>query len=286
MTSTRRTFVRRVATGGLAVATLGTAGVQGVRFVTGGEERSTTDEAKALVAGSLLALASDVPGASVEAHGSLTVRNLVVDGARDPDVLALADPTLFEGLATNVTLFATNALVLAYNPDSAYADALDSDWARTLERDDVRLGRTDPKADPLGYRTVLALQLAEEAGLAAPTLLDDSHVFPETALVRALEAGKLDAAFVYTNMAVEHDLPFVDLPSAIDFSDPTEADRYATASLALPNRTVHGAPIRYGVTAMTDAGSAWVESLTTDTTRLRDHGFTVPGAYPVDQPVE
>jgi molybdate/tungstate transport system substrate-binding protein len=289
MTPTRRQFLRRVAAGGLTVATVGTVGVQGVRYVTddaADAPAARSGDVQALVAGSLLGLADDVPGTRVEAHGSLTIRNLVVDGARDPDVLALADPTLFEGLTDEVTLFATNALVLAYDPASTYADAVRTDWARTLARADVQVGRTDPKADPLGYRTVLALQLAENQGLVTSSRLDDALVFPETALMRTLEAGKLDAAFVYENMAREHDLPFVDLPSSIDFSNPTQTDTYATVSLDLPDRTVRGAPIRYGVTALTDAGTAWTDALASDAERLRDHGFTVPASYPVGRSVE
>jgi molybdate/tungstate transport system substrate-binding protein len=285
VTPNRRQFVRRLAAGGLATATAGTVGVQGFRYATG-DSRDAPDDVRALVAGSLLVLADSVPGATVEAHGSLTARNLVVDGARDPDVLALADPVLFDGLTGEVTLFATNALVLAYDPASPHAEAIETDWANTLARDDVRLGRTDPKADPLGYRAVLSLRLAEERGLASTSLLEDSFVFPETALMRTLEAGKLDAAFVYENMAVEHDLPFVGLPPAIDFSDPARADTYATVSLDLPDRTVRGAPIRYGVTALTEAGKAWTGALASDVGRLRDHGFTVPETYPVERPVE
>ncbi|SEO22678.1 molybdate/tungstate transport system substrate-binding protein [Halogranum amylolyticum] len=286
MMSNRRRFLRRVAAGGLTVGTLGTVGLQGVEYVTGGPRESQTTPARALVAGSLLVLADDVAGADVEAHGSLTARNLVVDGARDPDVLALADPDLFSGITAETTLFATNALVLAYDPESRYADAIADDWATGLAREGVRVGQTDPKADPLGYRTVLAMRLADDRGLAAAELLDDSLVFPETALMRTLEAGKIDAAFVYENMAVEHDLPFVDLPPAIDFSDPARVDTYATVSLDLPDRTVRGAPIRYGVTALTDAGAAWADSLATDRDRLRDHGFTVPDDYPLVQSIE
>jgi molybdate/tungstate transport system substrate-binding protein len=286
VTQNRRQFLRRLAAGGLTAATVGTVGVQGVKYVVDDGGAATPPEPTALVAGSLLVLADSVAGARIEAHGSLTVRNLVVDGARDPDVLALADPVLFEGLTDELTLFATNALVLAYNPESPHAAALDTDWSSALTRDDVRVGRTDPKADPLGYRTVLASQLAERQGLASSAILDDSFVFPETALMRTLEAGKLDAAFVYENMAVEHDLPFVDLPSTIDFSDPAEADRYEAVSLDLPNRTVHGAPIRYGIASLTDSGTAWADELASDTARLREHGFTVPDAYPLDRPVE
>lgn len=279
MTRTRRQILR-VAGGGLGLTAVGAVGFRATRGDAAGDTGDADSrDVDALVAGSLLVLADSVPGATVEAHGSLTVRNLVVDGARDPDVLALADPTLFEGIADEVTLFATNALVIAYNPDSAAADAIAADWREGLARDDVRVGRTDPKADPLGYRTVFALDLADR-----PDLLEHSSIFPETALMQTLATGKLDAAFVYRNMAVEHDLPFVELPPELDFSDPALADEYAQASLDLPGRTVRGAPIRYGATALTDAGESWLDALVSDTERLREHGFAVPESYPTLAP--
>lgn len=280
MSSSRREFLRRATGSAFGVGAAATVGVQGARFLGGTPGQQPDSDPQALVAGSLLVVANRVSGATVEAHGSLTARNLVVDGARDPDVLALADPLLFEGLTDTATLFATNALVLAYHPDSAHADAIEAEWTGALARDDLRLGRTDPKADPLGYRTVLAMKLATDRRSVAPGLLDDSFVFPETALVRTLESGKLDAAFVYRNMAVEHDLPFVDLPASIDFSDPARADTYASVSLDLPNGLVRGAPIRYGATALTEAGEPWFESLVSDADLLREHGFTVPDEYP------
>jgi molybdate/tungstate transport system substrate-binding protein len=237
-------------------------------------------EATALVAGSLLPVASAVSGGSVEAHGSLAARRLVVSDARDPDALALADPVLFSGLVGRATLFATNALVLAYDPESPHAGAIEADWTSALDDPDLALGRTDPETDPLGYRTVLALKLAERLGIADRTLLDGSEMFPETALMRNLEGGAVDAAFAYRNMAVEHDLPRVDLPERIDFSEPALAETYASVALDLERRTVRGAPIRYAVASLSDAGGAWCEALATGTERLRDGGFGVPEGFP------
>lgn len=241
-----------------------------------------TDEetANVLVAGSLAGVAADTPGASIEAHGSLAARRLLLNGGRDPDAVALADPTLFAGLADEVTLFATNALVVAYNPDSEFAAAIEDDWATALARGDLRLGRTDPSDDPLGYRTVMAMRLAGRRGLADPAVLDGSQVLPETALVQNVELGKLDAAFAYRSMAREHDLPAVSLPASIDFSDPGYADEYASVSLALPETTVRGAPIRYGVAALTETGREWTQRLATGTERLAAHGFSTPADYP------
>lgn len=226
----------------------------------------------ALVAGSLQSVASRVPGANVEAHGSVACRRYVLDGLRDPDALALADSVLFEAIHDRPWLFATNALVVAANPDADLPD----DWQAVLAGD-YDVGMTDPDQDPLGYRTVLALRLSE---FDADEVLASVSAFPETSLLRTLEAGGLDAAFCYRNMAVDHDLPSYDLPAAVDFSDPSRADHYATVSYDLGDRTVQGAPIRYGAAALTDAGTDWVQSLVADERRLRDAGFSVPDQFP------
>lgn len=238
-----------------------------------------------MVAGSLAALAADTPGASVEAHGSLSVRRLILNDGRDPDAVALADPALFDDIAERVRLFATNALVVTYNPDSAYADAIERDWTTALDEDGCRVGRTDPEDDPLGYRTVLALRLAERRGVASTDLLDETQILRETGLLQNVEVGKLDAAFAYRSMAAEHDLPAVDLPASIDFSDPTRADEYASVSMDLPSGTIRGGPIRYGVAALTPEGDDWAASLASDRARLRSHGFSVPSNYPVGRDV-
>ncbi|WP_267639661.1 extracellular solute-binding protein [Haloarchaeobius amylolyticus] len=259
-----------------ALAATGTAGLLGSTVY--GQLSASKDAPTALVAGSLLTVASNTEGASIEAHGSATVAQLVRDDLRDPDAVALADPALFRGITDEFTLFATNALVLTYDPQSARAGQIRQHWREAVRDPDVAVGRTDPKLDPLGYRTVMALRLAD--GIDAENVLDESRIFAETGLLNALEAGGIDAAFTYRNMAVERDLPYVDLPASIDFSDPTHAETYATVSYDLPEQTVQGAPIRYGVTALTPAGEPWVETLVAEDRRLEMAGFTIPRSYP------
>lgn len=273
MDLTRRNLL--VGLGGTAVAGgLGAA-------VYGGVTSDANETPSALVAGSLLGVASQVPDATVEAHGSVAVRQFIRNGLRDPDAVALADPRLFEGIAERVTAFATNALVLAYNADSEHADGIRDDWSSAVQRPAVAVGRTDPAVDPLGYRTVMALELAAREGLLdADRTLDNARILPETDLANVLERGGLDAAFVYRNMAVERDLPAVSLPDRIDFSSPAAADSYARASYDLGDRTVRGQPIRYAATALTDAGQPWVDQLTGGHERLRTAGFGVPESYP------
>lgn len=237
--------------------------------------RSSATTATVLVAGSLQQVTTQVGNASVEAHGSVACRRLLEDGLRDPDAVALADPRLFAGLTERVTCFATNALVLAVS--DSIADAYD-DWQAVLADPDLSLGRTDPKQDPLGYRTVMALELASD--IDAEEVLARTSILPETGLLRTLEAGGLDAAFAYRNMAVEHDLSHLELPDSIDFSDPALADQYGTASLELDEQTVVGAPIRYAANARTERGEKWVEELVENHETLRNSGFGVPEEYP------
>lgn len=274
MARSRRTLLRGL--GG--VAGIGGIGALVYGATSAGDESSTPE---ALVAGSLLRLANRIPDATVEAHGSVAVQRLIHNGMRDPDAVALADPRLFEGISERATLFATNALVIAYAPGSEHATAIEEDWRTAIERDGIRLGRTDPTQDPLGYRTVMALRLAESASDVEPRrVLGNARIFRETDMLNLVEGGKVDAAFAYRNMAVQRDLPYVPLPDEIDFSSPDHADAYSRVSYDLGERTVQGAPIRYAATALTAAGREWIERLVTGEQLLENTGFVVPAGYP------
>lgn len=228
----------------------------------------------------------------VEAHGSVTVARLVAEGKRDPDLVSLADPVLFNGLLQpdGYVSFATNALVLAYRPETATGQRLASagpdNWYVPLLDDDVRLGRTDPDLDPLGYRTLFALELAEEyhgvSGLSDRVLARD-QIYPETSLISQFEVGAIDAAFAYRSMATARDYAFVELPPEINLSDPAYADdRYARVAHRLPNgNTVRGGPIRY-VSAIRHARPEVVTVFRRQCQRslLTAFGFTVPKDYP------
>lgn len=275
MDVSRRSLVRA----GGAAAVLGAGGAFAYGQVLGSADAT---EPTALVAGSLLSVCRAIPGASVEAHGSAAVRRLVVGGLREPDAVALADPRLFDGISDRATLFATNALVVAYDPESAHADDLRDDWRSAIVAEDVTIGRTDPSRDPLGYRTVMALELAERRyDVDAGRVLDASTVFQETDVLNVVEQGGVDAAFTYRSMAAERDLPAVSLSDAIDFSNPDYAEEYATVSYELDRTTLRGTPIRYAAAATTERGDGWVEDLVTARDRLEAGGFVVPREYPV-----
>ncbi len=113
--------------------------------------------------------------------------------------------------------FAEAPLVLGYNPHSDYAAALrGKPWYEAIAEPGIRVGRTDPKLDPKGEKTVAAIEEAA-AKLHLPgleSMLAGFPVYPEEALVGRLQAGQLDAGFFYENEAVEAGIPVVPIKPA------------------------------------------------------------------------
>jgi len=151
----------------------------------------------------------------------------------------------------------------------------------------VPAGADRPRPRPLGYRTLLALALASEY-YDDPDLplrvVSRKQVYLETQLLAQFETGGLDAAFVYRNMAVERDYPYVELPPELNLGAPSMADRYATATVTLDDGTTFtGGPIAYGATLRTDrpAAQSVFETLVASTDDyLTDHGFVLRDAHP------
>ena len=293
MSARERTVTRRAVLGGAGTVLAG--GLSGCAGVIGQVGR-TPPMVSILAAGSLAHLLEtrlrDAVSAhlQIEAHGSATVARMVAAGQRDPDLVALADTALFDHLLPTpfYATIATNALVLAYNPQTPggtrVADATDP-FTPFRTDDPPTLGRTDPDLDPLGYRTLFALGLAAESASddsLTEEVLAGSQVYPETELVARFETGAVDAAVVYRTMAAERGYPFHGLPAAIDLSDPGHADQYATRSYELPDGTaVHGDVIRYGLTLRRQAPAPTeVFETLAGGDLLAAGGFGIPRTYP------
>ncbi|MBX9928173.1 MAG: extracellular solute-binding protein [Gemmatimonadaceae bacterium] len=207
-----------------------------------------------------------------EHAGSLESVRKLTDLGKTPDVLALADASLFPRLLIPAhtswyTLFAENRLVIAYTDRSKFAGEADSiSWPTVLMRRGVETGRSDPDADPNGYRALLALQLTERAraerGLARRLLaaMPERNVRPKEAdLVALLQAGELDYIWSYESMARAAGLRFVRLSDRVDLGTLAESTFYATASTRVRGAagsaplTIRGEPIVYGLTIPTRA---------------------------------
>ena len=207
-----------------------------------------------------------------EGRGSVALANIIKDKLRAPDVFISADPRVNDLLtgpenANLVRWYAgifRNEMVVAYNPKSRFAAELED--AKTgklpvyevLQRKGFRLGRTDPKLDPKGYRTLFLFDLAEryyrEANLAQKILGgpdNPTQIFPEEQLLVRLETGQLDAGIFYRNEAAERRLPYVTFPRELNLSDPALDPQYATATYVDPRgRTYRGSAIVYTVTIL------------------------------------
>ncbi|TKX78398.1 sulfate transporter [Halorubrum sp. SD626R] len=289
--SSRREFLVTAGTGLIA----GSAGCTGGRDRDGG--RSAT--VAILAAGSLqnaiangLKPAVDVP-VEVEAHGSATVARMIAEGQRDPDIVSVADVALFERPLSPpwYSVFASNSIVVAYNPDTVggerVAEAGTERWYEPMAEGSVRIGRTDPDQDPLGYRTLFALELAsryyDDASDLGAQILRRDQTYPETSLISQFETGSIDAAFAYRSMAVERGYEYVELPAQIDLSDPRYAEEwYSKPSYTLPSgQEVRGGLISYGSTVrhVSDAAVAVFDAHTTGT-YLEDHGFLLREQFP------
>ncbi|RRJ33583.1 extracellular solute-binding protein [Halocatena pleomorpha] len=227
----------------------------------------------------------------IETHGSARIARMVADDIRHPDIVVVADTALFNAPLDPswYSVFTSNAVVIAYNTSTEGGKRVgraENAWYELVAEDDVDLGRTDPKADPLGYRTLFVLELAaryyDVEDLTA-TILADEQIYPESSLISQFETGAIDAAIAYRNMAVERGYDYIDLPDPIDLSAPEYAeDWYSTVSYTLPDRTaVQGGTISYGATARTMADDVLsvFNRLVRDAS-LRQHGFILHESFP------
>lgn len=217
----------------------------------------------------------------IEAHGSIQAIRQVSEVHMVQDVVFSADDALIPMLmyqhkvpetgkpyATWYIRFATNHLGLAYTPKSKYADQINSDnWFKFLARSDVKVGMADPRFDAVGYRALMALQLAK-AAYGKPTILEDvilgqfktpitmqiengraiihvpeiletkpgSNIVLRGASMQEialLESGDVDYAFEYESVIAQHKLGGVALPAAVNLGAVSFAGQYGQVQVRL-----------------------------------------------------
>jgi molybdate/tungstate transport system substrate-binding protein len=192
------------------------------------------------------------------------------------------------------TPFATNSMVIVYTNQSRYAGEINrTNWYEILSRPDVRVGFANPMLDASGYRALMVTLLAEEysGNRAILATIVGNHFDPPLVpsrtgnlttvtlpeimrpsdnklairdgsiyLISLLEAGGVDYAFEYRNVAEALNLSWVDLPPAIDLSSPDYAGDYARVRVILGfqrfstvGRERTGEPIVYAITIPNNA---------------------------------
>ncbi|MGH6778311.1 MAG: extracellular solute-binding protein, partial [Bradyrhizobium sp.] len=165
------------------------------------------------------------------AGGSNGLANQIKGKLRQGDVFVSASPKVNDRLTgsangdwvTWTITFAQSPLVIGYNASSRFAADLKSKpWYQVLQEPGIRIGRTDPKLDPKGKRTVRLMKQAEafykSPGLSKKIIgapENPAQVLPEETLVGRLQSGQLDVGFFYSTETADAKIPTLRLPAKI-----------------------------------------------------------------------
>ena len=222
-----------------------------------------------------------------EASGSVKAVRKVTDLGMKADIVAVADYTLlstfmYPQYTDFYIAFARNEFVLCYTDKSKYGDEINSiNWYEILSREGVKFGFSNPNIDPCGYRTVMAMKLAElyynkpifneliekhtnirangTKILSPKDITTDGKVVirdKSVDLIALLESGSIDYAFEYKSVALQHNLKFVELPDEVNLKNFSLKDWYGQVSITvwkmkdgeLVQKEIKAKPIVYGVT--------------------------------------
>lgn len=212
------------------------------------------------------------PGVTVHAQfgGSVMMARRIADLHQRADVYAAAAYGVIPrvlgkaGLANWYVGFASNAVTLAYTPNSKGARRIGAhNWYKVVAQPGVVIGRSNPNTDPSGYQFLQMLSLASryyhQPGLKKQVLANapkSAMRDTETSLISVLQTGQIDYLAIYTSSARTHHLRYVPLPDRINLSQPAYAAYYARGTARSGKWTLHGAPLIYGVTVPNNAPAA------------------------------
>lgn len=195
-------------------------------------------------------------------EGSSAIASGIVAKTLQGDVFISASETAdtsIEGTkngdwVSGYTFFGTSPDVLAYYPRSRFAPALKTrPWYDVIRYSGFELARTNPAVDPSGVLDVDALY-GIGYGYDIPSLLAIAHesgnVYLENAIPGLLQAGQLDAGFMYAISADAARLPYVKLTGTKNLSahftiaalnaapDPVPARAFVKWFLSAPARAI------------------------------------------------
>jgi molybdate/tungstate transport system substrate-binding protein len=240
--------------------------------------QATGGDVNVLYAGSLISIMETKIGPAFshlgydyrgEGHGSIQDANMIIDGQRFPDVfVSVGEESITNLIDNNPSLakwyigFASDELVIAYNPKSQFAADFKKvktgavPWYEVLAKPGMRFLRSDPFLDPRGCYTVISTKLAgilyHNYSLSSSILKGERNqdqLRPGEILLKLLETGKADAIPAFKHEAIEKGFPFISLPPQVNLGDPAFASYYKQASCTQLNGTLNfGKPIVFDVT--------------------------------------
>lgn len=180
----------------------------------------------------------------MEAAGSVACARKMTELNQQCDIIAVADYKVIDNMLMpgycqwNIP-FAGNEMIIAFTSNSRYSSELNStNWYNILMKGDVSFGRSDPNADPCGYRSLLIMQLADlyynKEILKIMSGKDLKYIRPkETDLLALLQAGELDYIFIYRSVAIQHQLKYLILPDSINLKKPELENFYSKATVEI-----------------------------------------------------
>jgi molybdate/tungstate transport system substrate-binding protein len=214
------------------------------------------------------------PGVDIQREhgGSTRLARLISEVGKPADLMASADfqvidKSLLPELGIGNIRFATNELVLTYGAQSKYADEINQDnWFEILSRPGVSFGHSDPNIDPGGYRSMMAMQLAEiyyeRPGLYQRLLVNrplGNMRGKSVSLTALVQNGDLDYAWAYRSIALQHGLKFVTLDEHVNLANLDYDAFYRQAKVPVtgerPGRFFdrEGRFVAYGITLLKNA---------------------------------
>ncbi len=185
---------------------------------------------------------------NLESSGSVDAARKIADLQKPCDIIAVADYLVIDNLLIPEHAkwqfgFASNEMVIAYNDQSKEAGKIDSlNWYDRLQDEELIIGRSDPNADPCGYRTIFIFKLAEKIqqkpGLADKLANKKSTVIrpKEVDLLSLLHSHNLDYLFIYRSVAIQHGLKYIELPAQLNLSDPEMENWYKDVSVTVKGK--------------------------------------------------
>jgi molybdate/tungstate transport system substrate-binding protein len=213
-----------------------------------------------------------------ESGGTLLLIRKITELNNSPYVLFVADAQaiknrLIPEYADWYIKFYQDRIVLAYSDKSKYTNEISSqNWYQILSRKDVRFGYANPNLAPVGYRTLMAWQLADlyyKTTINNKTIYDSlisscprENILPDVGeLLHLLESLSLDYAFVYESTAKQHNLKYIQLPKEIDLGSDEYAQFYRQAKVEVSGNnktqkeTLIGSPVTFGLTILKGAAN-------------------------------
>jgi molybdate/tungstate transport system substrate-binding protein len=153
----------------------------------------------------------------------------------------------------------------------------------------LKVGVSNPNADPAGYRGWIVLEAAgstyanSTSYFAKRMLSNAGNVTGSSAadLIAPLEAGQIQFLFIYRSAAISHSLNYLKLPDATNLGNLAKGTYYSKFTYALKTGIQKGAPIVLYITVpkdstdYTDAVQFTIFTVTNAPTLLKNYGLSI-----------